>query len=140
MKRKLTFAGLAVLLVSIPVLAHHNFAALYDASDIVTVTGAVTNVDWSNPHVYIQLDVKDESGRTVNWGVEGYPPMTLQRNGFTRDVVKVGDTITLTGYRAKASAPRASGRELTASSGTKYTFGPSAPGPGQGWSMVVPLR
>lgn len=140
MTSKLALSVVAFLPLSIPLLAHHNFAAAYDASAMVTVTGVVTNVEWVNPHVRIYLDVKDDGGKAVNWGMEGYPPISLMRTGFSRDLVKVGDTITLTGYRARASSIRAAGRELTISSGAKYNFGPAAPGPGANqWSFVAPL-
>src|ERR1700689_4391131 len=101
------------LLAAIPVAAHHNFAAAYDASATITLTGVVTKVDWTNPHASIYLDVKDESGKVVNWGMEGYPPNTLTRTGFTRHIVKEGDTITITGYKARDSASRAAAREVT---------------------------
>jgi hypothetical protein len=140
MRAKLPFAGLALLLAAIPVAAHHNFAAAYDASSTVTLTGVVTKVDWTNPHAFIYLDVKDESGKVVNWGMEGYPPNTLQRTGFTRDIVKVGDTITITGYRARENPTRAAAREVTVSGGAKYNFGSLAPNPNNDWSFIAPLR
>jgi hypothetical protein len=105
-------AGLALLLAAIPVAAHHNFAAAYDASATITLTGVVTKVDWTNPHAYIYLDVKDESGKVVNWGMEGYPPDMLTRTGFTRYIVKVGDSITITGYRARENPTRAAARSI----------------------------
>jgi hypothetical protein len=72
------------------VLAHHSFAAEYDSKE-VTLTGVITKVEWTNPHIYFYIDVKDASGNVVNWAVEGYPPNTLKRTGFTRDDLKVGD-------------------------------------------------
>jgi hypothetical protein len=106
--------------------AHHSFAAEYDASALVTLTGVVTKVDWTNPHAYIYIDVKDETGKVVNWGLEGYPPNTLTRTGFTRHIVKEGDTITITAYKARDNATRAAAREVTTSDGKKYNFGPAA--------------
>jgi len=140
MRAKLPLAGLAVLLAAIPLAAHHNFAAAYDASATITLTGVVTKVDWTNPHVYVYLDVKDESGKVVNWGLEGYPPNTLKRTGFTRDIVKEGDTITITGYRARENSTRAATREVTVAGGAKYNFGPLPLPPNMGWSFVSPLR
>jgi len=140
MRAKLPLAGLAVLLAAIPLAAHHNFAAAYDASATITLTGVVTKVDWTNPHVYVYLDVKDESGKVVNWGLEGYPPNTLKRTGFTRDIVKEGDTITITGYRARENSTRAAAREVTVAGGAKYNFGQLPLPPNMGWSFVAPLR
>src|ERR1700691_5685695 len=108
MRAKLPLAGVALLLAAIPLAAHHSFAAEYDGTATVTLTGVVTKVEWTNPHAYIYLDVKDpSSGKVVNSGMEGYPPNTLTRTGFTRHIVKEGDTITITGYRARDNATRA---------------------------------
>ena len=126
MKAKLILAVMAALVAAIPVGAHHSFAAEYDAYATVTLTGVVTKLEWTNPHAYIYVDVKDESGKVVNWGMEGYPPNTLTRTGFTRHIVKEGDTITITGYKARDSASRAAAREVTLSDGKKVYFGPAA--------------
>src|SRR3984957_5769505 len=126
MRAKLTLIAAAALLATIPVAAHHSFAAEYDAAATVTLTGVVTKVEWTNPHAYIYVDVKDETGKVVNWGMEGYPPNTLTRTGFTRHIVKEGDTITITGFKARDSASRAAAREVTLSDGTKVYFGPAA--------------
>jgi hypothetical protein len=133
-------AGLTLLLAAIPVAAHHNFAAAYDASATITLTGVVTKVDWTNPHALIYLDVKDEGGKVVNWGMEGYPPNMLTRTGFTRDIVKIGDTITITGYRARENPTRAAGREVTVAGGAKYNFGSLPALPNAGWPFVAPVR
>ena len=126
MRAQLMLASAAVLLAAIPGAAHHSFAAEYDASATVTLTGVVTKVEWTNPHAYIYIDVKDETGKVVNWGMEGYPPNTLTRTGFTRHIVKEGDTITITGYKARDSAARAAAREVTTADGKKVYFGPAA--------------
>src|ERR1700722_2433929 len=89
-------AGLIFL--ALPVLAQHSFASEYESKEI-TITGVITKVEWTNPHMYFYLDVKDASGTLANWGVEGYPPNTLKRTGFTRDDLKVGDTVTITAYK-----------------------------------------
>jgi Family of unknown function (DUF6152) len=118
-----SYAGL--ILMAVPVLAHHSFAAEYESKEI-TLTGVITKVEWTNPHIYFYIDVKDASGNVVNWAVEGYPPNTLKRTGFTRDDLKVGDTVTITAYRAKDSADRVAGREVTFPSGVKKFAGPAA--------------
>lgn len=126
MKARFLLSGVAVLLAAIPLAAHHSFAAEYDATATITLTGVVSKVEWTNPHAYIYVDVKDETGKVVTWGMEGYPPNTLTRTGFTRHTVTVGDTITITGYRARDNATRAAAREVTTADGKKYNFGPAA--------------
>jgi hypothetical protein len=126
MRAKLHTAGIILLLAAIPMAAHHSFAAEYDAAATVTLKGVVTKVEWTNPHAYIYIDVKDENGKVVNWGMEGYPPNTLTRTGFTRHIVSEGDTITITGFRARDNATRAAAREVTTAEGKKYNFGPAA--------------
>ena len=126
MRAKLTLAGVAVLLAAIPVAAHHNTAAEYDATAAVTLKGVVTKIEWSNPHVYIYIDVKDEAGKVVNWRTEGYPPNTLARTGFTRNLVSEGDTVSITGFRARDNTASAAAHELTTSGGKKLNFGAAA--------------
>src|ERR1700744_3916634 len=103
------YAGL--ILTTVPALAHHSFAAEYGSKEI-TLTGVITKVEWTNPHIYFYIDVKDASGNVQNWAVEGYPPNTLKRTGFSRDDLKIGDTITVTAYPAKDSPNRVAGREV----------------------------
>jgi Family of unknown function (DUF6152) len=118
-------ACFGVILSALPVFAHHSFASEYDSKELVTLTGTITKVEWTNPHIYFYIDVKDASGNVVNWAVEGYPPNTLKRTGFTRSDLKVGDTVTLTAYRAKDSTTRLAGREVTFPDGTKKFAGPA---------------
>jgi hypothetical protein len=126
MRARFLLSGVAVLAAAIPLLAHHSFAAEYDAAATVTLKGVVSKVEWTNPHAYIYVDVKDETGKVTTWGMEGYPPNTLTRTGFTRHVVSEGDTITITGFRARDNAARAAAREVTTAEGKKYNFGPAA--------------
>jgi len=98
----LFFAGL--LLVSVPVRAHHGNAA-YDEEHWVTLTGTVTEFVWSNPHVQIYMDVKDAKGGVVNWAIESQSPGILKRNGWTRDSIKPGDRISVSLTPAKDGAP-----------------------------------
>ena len=89
---------LILLLASLPLIAHHSFGAEYDADKPVTLTGVITKVDWSNPHSYLFLDVKDAKGNVANWKFEGYPPSVLYRTGWKREVtMKAGDSITVFG-------------------------------------------
>ena len=99
----------ALLLASAPVLAHHSFAAEYDESKPVKVTGTVSKVEWKNPHIWWYVDVKDDAGRVVTWGFSGGPPGMLVRRGITKDVLKSGDVITVSGFRAKDGSFNASG-------------------------------
>jgi hypothetical protein len=108
------------------VLAHHSFAAEYDSKAPITVSGIVTKIEWTNPHAYVYLDVKDDEGKMANWAFEGYPPNTLKRTGFTRDLIKPGDAITITGWRAFDNSIRAAGREITLTDGRKVLLGPQA--------------
>src|SRR6266498_4074220 len=82
--------------------AHHSFAAEYDGNQPVTVTGTVARIDWQNPHIYVYVDVKGADGAVAQWKFEGYPPNMLVRQGWKRDTtLKVGDAITVAGWRAR---------------------------------------
>lgn len=103
-----------VLLASaIPVVAHHSFAAEYDSTKPVNVTGTLTRVEWTNPHIWFYLDVKDESGNVTNWGFSAAPPGVLMRRGIPKDVLKVGATIRVQGFRARDGSNNASGGTVT---------------------------
>ena len=125
--RAAALAALALVVASaVSVAAHHSFAAEYDANAAMTLKGVVTKVEWTNPHAYVYIDVTDENGKVVNWAFEGYPPNTLKRTGFPRDLLKSGDVITITGYRARFTPNRAAGREITLPDGRKVFLGPAA--------------
>jgi hypothetical protein len=84
-----------------PVLAHHSFAADYDASKPISVRGTVTKFEWMNPHARFYLDVKDDSGRITNWEFELGSPNTLMKSGWTRNSLKIGDEVIVKGCRSK---------------------------------------
>jgi hypothetical protein len=107
-------ALLGLALAEAPAWAHHSFAAEYDNSKKVTMTGAVTKVDWANPHVYFFIDVKDpETGKVTNWAFEMGAPAVLTRSGWRRSSVKIGDIITVEGSLAKDSSNHGNARSVT---------------------------
>jgi uncharacterized protein DUF6152 len=112
--------------------AHHSFAAEYDGTKPITVTGAVTKIDWTNPHIYLYIDVKNETGAITSWKFEGYPPNMLIRQGWKRDeTLKPGDTITVFGWRSHIDANLAAARNVTFADGHKLAAGPPAGTGGQ---------
>src|SRR5499427_763329 len=87
-------AVLSALLTAIPALAHHSFAAEYDNTKVVKLTGNVTRVDWQNPHAYFYIDVKNtDTGRVENWAFEMGAPAVIARQGWTKTTLKIGDVI-----------------------------------------------
>jgi hypothetical protein len=108
----LTFT-FGVLTAVTPAVAHHSFSAEYDSKKAVTLKGIVTKVDWMNPHVYFYIDVTDESSNITNWALEMGPPNGLQRSGWTRNTMKVGDEVIVTGTLAKDGSKQANARSVT---------------------------
>ncbi len=106
-------AGFSLLALSIPALAHHSFSAEYDAKRPVTVKGVVTKIDWMNPHVYFYVDSEDEKGNVVNWAFEMGPPNGLQRAGWTRNTMKIGDEVVVEASLAKDGSNQANARSVT---------------------------
>lgn len=105
--------GLVPLLTIAPASAHHSFAAEYDSSQPVTMTGAVTKIDWANPHVYFFIDMKDpDTGKVTNWAFEMGAPAVLARSGWKRSSVKIGDVITVHGTKAKDGTSHGNARSV----------------------------
>ena len=118
----------AEITTAFPVIAHHSFAAEYDADKPVTLIGSVTKMAWINPHSWIYIDVKKPDGSVENWAVEAGPPGTLVRAGFTKESLAAGTVIKVNGYRAKDGALRANGRDITLPDGRLLFVGGSSPG------------
>jgi Family of unknown function (DUF6152) len=124
-KQAVLAAGIGLLAAALPLLAHHSFAAEFDATKAVTLQGAVTKLDWMNPHIWIYLDSKDDAGAVSHWQCEGGPPNTLTRNGWTRDSLKIGDQVTVEGFRSKDGTNTCNARSVKLPSG-KSVFAGSA--------------
>ena len=122
-------AGLAAVVA--PVSAHHSFAAEFDGKKVVRLVGALTKVDWSNPHTYFYLDVKDDKGKVVNWACEGGGPGALSRRGLKKGDLKLGDTLVVDGYRAKDGSNLIDARRVTLPDG-RSVYGGSAGDGGPG--------
>ena len=115
--------GLGLLAGALPAIAHHAFAAEYDKDKPVKVKGVVTKVEWTNPHIWFFVDVKDENGKVTNWGFSGGPPGMLQRRGITKEVLKPGDVVVVEGFQAKDASNNASGNSVTFENGKKVFAG-----------------
>ena len=110
----------AILIAGGTITAHHSFDAEFDRSKPITITGIVTKVEWTNPHVWFYVNVKDpKTGEVTNWGAEMGPPHGLQRGGWRRDTMKIGEEVTVSGSLAKNGAKRmnASTVKMTATGG-----------------------
>jgi hypothetical protein len=115
--------GCAIWLAAgLPMLAHHSGAAEFDSTKKIDLTGTVTKVEWTNPHAHFYMDVKDTSGNVANWNLELASPNVLIRNGWKRNSIKPGDTVSVTGIRAKDSPTIGSAGVITFPDGHKLTF------------------
>jgi len=122
MKRRIAAVviTIGVLASGLSLAAHHSFAAQYDRNKPITLKGAVTRMEWANPHIYFYLDVADPAGAAATWAIEGMAPNVLYRAGWRKDSVKIADVVTVSGYLARdgsklvnmQSAVLADGRNL----------------------------
>ena len=117
-----------VLLAAAPLLAHHSFAAEYDAKKPIELKGVITKVDWMNPHVYFYIDVKDESGKIDNWAFEMGPPRLLERGGWKKSTMKEGDEVIVSGTLAKDGGKHGNARSVTLANTGQKLGGASSEG------------
>ena len=118
-------AGFALMVAVMPVAAHHSFAAEFDRSRTITVTGNVTRLEWTNPHARLYVQGADETGKTQEWDFELGPPNGLMRNGWRRDSLKAGHKVTVEGFRSKTSTVVANARSVKLSDGRQVLAGSS---------------
>jgi hypothetical protein len=121
-------AAFAVAAAVIPVMAHHSFAAEFDAKNPVKLRGTVTKMEWINPHSWIHIDVKTPDGKVEQWMVEGGAPNALLRRGWNKNSLLPGTEILVEGFQAKDGAMRANGRDITFPDGKKLFVGSSGTG------------
>ena len=130
MQRRLAavLVGVAAMLAVGRAAAHHSFAAEFDANAPFELTGSVTKIEWANPHTFFYIDVKNEKGEYENWALEMGSPNGLMRRGWTRNTLKIGDVVTVTGSRAKDGSFKGNARSVVLSTGQRLFAGSSQPG------------
>jgi hypothetical protein len=114
--------GLSLLVSAVPVFAHHSFAAMYDATKPIVLKGTVTKVMFRNPHIWVFVDVPG-NGTTVNWGCEGGNPNSLFRQGWTPEMMKLGEMVTMEGFAGRDGKPVCNLRNLVMANGKKMFIG-----------------
>ena len=140
MRRLSLLTAALALVTAMPAVAHHSFAAEYDANNQITVVGTITKVEWTNPHTWFFVDVKDPQGRTVNWAIEGGAPTVLYREGWKPTSLKAGDVVTVTFARAKDASKNQGNAYLFKLPDGRCVFaGSSGPG-GSGTDNCTPGR
>jgi hypothetical protein len=128
MKLKRALAAVAALVgIALPVLAHHSFAAEYDATKPVTIKGKMIKMDWVNPHSWVHISVTNAEGKTEEWSAETPPPNGLFRSGWRKDMIKEGEEVSVQGFLAKDGSHTMWSQSVTMANGTRLTLG-SAPG------------
>jgi hypothetical protein len=123
-------AGIGLTLATAPLRAHHAFSAEFDADKPLKLEGTVSKTEWVNPHAWIHIDVAKIDGKpaTGEWMIEGGTPNTLMRRGVSRDTLKIGTPVVVTGYQAKDGSNRANGRDITYPDGRKLFLGSTGTG------------
>jgi len=123
MRAKFALGAAGLLLASLPVLAHHSFAAEFDSEKPITVKGKFVKMDWVNPHSWIHMEVTGEDGKVVVWNCEALPPNGLYRGGWRRDTLKPGDEIVVEGFQAKDGTTLMWARAVTTADGKRMFAG-----------------
>src|SRR5450432_1561998 len=127
----IVFAGFG-LMAALPLAAHHSLAAQFDASKAIRVKGTLSKIEWTNPHSYFYVDMKDESGNISTWACEAGAPGALGRRGFKRGDIKLGDTIVVDGYQAKDGSKLMDARRVQLPDGRIVSGGSAGDGgPGE---------
>jgi hypothetical protein len=122
-KIAVVLVGVGLLLAGRPVVAHHAFAAEFDAAKPIKVRGKVVKWELTNPHSWIHVDVTGNDGKTATWMIEGASPNNLYRLGLSKESLPAGSDITVEGYQAKDGSTRAVGRNIVFSDGRKFFLG-----------------
>jgi hypothetical protein len=120
--------GVLLIVGGVRVLAHHAFSAEFDAKRPIELRGTVVKMEWVNPHTWIHVDVKQKDGKSERWMIEGGPPNTLLRRGFTKNSLLPGTEISIEGFQAKDRSHKANGRDVTFANGSKLFLGSSGTG------------
>jgi hypothetical protein len=122
-KLVLLLAGIGLVVLVAPLVAHHSITGEFDPNKTVTLTGVVTKIEWTNPHARIYIDVAQPDKSVVNWNLELAAVTALARNGWTRNNLKVGDTVTVEGIQARSGASIANARSVVLPDGRKVFSG-----------------
>lgn len=122
----IAFAACAILSSGVPAFAHHSFASEFSLNKPITMTGTVTKLDWINPHCYLELDAKDQSGNVEHWQFEFGAPVGLRRAGMRQDMLAPGQVVTITGYAAKDNSKLGWVSKFTFPDGRVITITPDA--------------
>jgi hypothetical protein len=121
-------AAVSLTLAAAPLYAHHAFSSEFDADKPLQLAGTVSKMEWVNPHAWIHIEVKTPDGKVEEWMIEGGTPNTLMRRGVSRDTLKIGTEVKVTGYQAKDGSTRAYGRDITSPDGRKLFLGSTGTG------------
>jgi hypothetical protein len=120
-----------LLLAAVPALSHHAFSAEFDIKQPIKLTGTVTKIEWQNPHTWFYIDVKNDSGNIINWGMEMGSPNLLMRAGWSRNSMKIGDVVSVEGFRSKSVNSLGNAQVVTLASTGQRLFASSNQAPSE---------